>query len=132
MNIFRWLPDWVPPTLWACLIFTLSHMSSPPTPSHVAVNDKIAHAFVYAILAGLVFRALYQSTNYGRAASIAFIVSAVYGITDEFHQYFVPYRDPSIYDWYADLVGAGIMCILAWFVTRSIHRMQPETVPSPS
>jgi VanZ family protein len=34
-------------------------------------------------------------------------IAAVYGIVDEIHQYFVPGRDCSPWDWVADALGAA-------------------------
>lgn len=70
---------------------------------------KAAHVTEYAILAVLWIRALViaRGTPPGRAMLAAFIVSALYAITDEAHQHFVPERDGSPYDVLLDWVGAG-------------------------
>ncbi|MCA9424620.1 MAG: VanZ family protein, partial [Candidatus Omnitrophica bacterium] len=43
---------------------------------------------------------------------IAIALSALYGISDEFHQSFVPERTSDIFDWFADLVGASLLFAL--------------------
>jgi VanZ family protein len=51
-----------------------------------------------------------------RALGYFFLIAAiasVYGITDEFHQSFVPGRDANIWDWLADTIGACIGAGLA-------------------
>jgi VanZ family protein len=44
------------------------------------------------------------------------MASAVYGVSDEFHQRFVPGRNASIEDWVADVAGAavGVAAAFAW------------------
>jgi len=98
-------------------IFYLSSMPEPPLPP--AVNDKEAHSSGYALLALLVARA--AAGGLGRrvtrtVALVAIAVAIAYGISDEFHQSFVPGRDSDIHDVYADAVGAviGTMACGAW------------------
>ncbi len=64
-----------------------------------APYDKAAHFFSYALLGFLLSRAL----NNPR---LGFLMGALYGITDEIHQSFVPMRDASFWDWVADALGA--------------------------
>ena len=97
-------------------------MSAPPSPGGVVINDKVVHALVYSVLAWLIFRAFYRITRPGPAALASFGLSAAYGVTDEIHQHFVPGRIPSIHDWFADLTGAGLVCLLAWLVGSAMQK----------
>jgi len=63
--------------------------------------DKLAHLVEYALLGFLLGRGT------GRAA-LAFAVAALYGATDELHQAFVPGREASLFDWFADALGAAL------------------------
>jgi VanZ family protein len=71
---------------------------------------KAAHMTEYAVLALLWYRALRggASKGAGRAAALAFVISALYAASDEFHQSFVPNRTPSAYDVLVDASGAAI------------------------
>jgi VanZ family protein len=54
----------------------------------------------------------------------AMITASFYGITDEFHQSFIPGRCMSITDWAADTVGAVIgssIMLLIFSVKENIH-----------
>ena len=100
---------WLPPLVYAALIFHFSSESDPLPFVRVTVWDKALHTIEYAGLAVLVARALFAeglSAVVGISVSIA--VVALYAATDEWHQLYVPSRDASVFDWTADLVGAAV------------------------
>lgn len=82
---------------------------------------KLAHVTEYAILAGLCWRAL-QGGRQGwnrRSALGAFVISAAYAVTDEWHQTFIPNRQGTVTDVLIDMVGAGLaLAGIRWFVRR--------------
>jgi len=53
----------------------------------------------------------------GQALVLAIVTASVFGITDEVHQFFVPFRESSWQDWLADTIGATIG-VVSW---RTIH-----------
>ena len=80
---------------------------------------KVGHLSEYAILAILFWRALRHGTGWQTKMSMSFIaawfVCAVFAVTDEFHQSFVPSRTSSPIDVMIDIWGALIglvMCLL--------------------
>jgi VanZ family protein len=95
--------------LYALAIFIESSISQVPSlPS--GFTDKDGHGLLYAGLAVLVLRAASGARWEGvtlRAAAAAVAFAAVYGITDEFHQWFVPGRTADVNDWVADCSGAA-------------------------
>jgi VanZ family protein len=111
---------WVPAVLYAGLIFYLSSQSHPEEqlPSFLLkdVSDKVLHAVEYAVLGGLCYRALRWGAS-GQVAShallLAIVMASLYGVTDEAHQFFVPFRESSWQDWLADTIGATIGA-LSW------------------
>lgn len=88
------------------------------------VTRKLAHTTEYAILAILLFNALYQHTvNLKKIAITSFVVSALYAITDEAHQLFVTGRGASIKDCLIDSFGAflGILfCLIIVYTIRKV------------
>jgi len=91
------------------LIFYLSHQSSLAAPMLFAHQDKLFHAGAYAVLAVLSLNYVKCLTrSFKLALCVAFIFSALYGISDEWHQSFIIGRDASVLDWLADCVGALI------------------------
>ena len=106
---------WVPAILWFAFIFALSAQPSLPSPSHI--SDKEAHAFTYGVLAVLCLMGL-TGWRWRRIAGAtllgAFVITVLYGVSDEFHQTFVPGRSPDVADVMADAVGAALALSAAW------------------
>ncbi len=116
---------WVPVALYAGTIFYLSSQSHPEEqlPSFLIedVSDKALHAVEYGILALLCYRAFRWASGPAvarQAVVLAIVTASVYGITDEAHQLFVPFRESSWQDWLADTIGATIGAI-SWRFLRS-------------
>jgi VanZ family protein len=106
---------WVPVALYAGVIFFLSAQSHPEEqlPSFLLkdVSDKVLHAVEYGILALLCYRAFRWAAGPAvarQAVVLAIVTASVYGLTDEAHQFFVPFRESSWLDWLADTIGAAI------------------------
>jgi VanZ family protein len=88
------------------------------TATPLDVTDHTGHFIGYALLGALVLRAVAGGRRRGvtpRTAAIAWGLSAAYGMSDEWHQGFVPGRSPALDDWIADALGAAVsvLCILA-------------------
>ena len=106
---------WGPALPWFVVIFVLSAQPSLPSPSHV--SDKQAHAFTYGVLAVLCLMGL-TGWRWRRVAGAhllaAFVMAVLYGVSDEFHQAFVPGRTPDVADVVADAGGAALALSAAW------------------
>jgi VanZ family protein len=112
------------PLAWAALIFLLSHQPRLPIDVQPFPHfDKAAHAGAYAILAALAARALRVAGRGRRPALLAAVAAAsLYGAADEWHQSFVPGRDPDPRDWAADTAGAILGAAAAVGLPRSKSR----------
>jgi VanZ family protein len=104
-------------------LFWLSSRSGPPQPPFLfAGADKIIHAAFYGGLSTVVAFGLRHSKRNHRpltlfAAPILF--AALYGLSDEIHQYFVPLRSADFYDVLADTIGAILaQCTLFIFIWK--------------
>ena len=87
---------------------------------------KTGHLGEYAILAMLAARAL-QTSSYELLRRhwfmVSLILSALYSLSDEFHQSFVPTRGASIYDCLIDSIGGLIgLLIVSWWHQRTKRR----------
>lgn len=114
--LLRLLYLWGPVAAWMAVIFALSSSSSLPELSAPG-TDAAAHAFEYAVLAAAILRALTGadlSRITGGRVLQAVALSFAYGLTDEFHQAFVPGRTPELPDLAADAAGAAAGAALAW------------------
>ncbi len=116
---------WVPVALYAGTIFYLSSQSHPEEqlPSFLIedVSDKVLHAVEYAGLGGLCYRAFRWAAGPAvarQAVVLAVVTASAYGVTDEAHQLFVPFRESNWQDWLADTTGAAIGAI-SWRFIRS-------------
>ena len=97
----RALSIWLPVVVWAAVIFALSSIPSLSTGLGTwdTLLRKAAHMTEYAILGGLLLRAL------GRELP-ALLAGVAYAVTDEIHQHFVEGRHASALD--VALDGAGV------------------------
>ncbi|HVM68784.1 MAG TPA: VanZ family protein [Gaiellaceae bacterium] len=100
---------WLPVVAWAALIFGLSSIPSLGTGLGLwdLVLRKLAHVTEYAILGGLLLRALRDRMW------LAFALGVAYAVTDEVHQTFVPGRRGAATDVLIDAVGVALG-IAAW------------------
>lgn len=126
---------WGPVCGYAGLIFYLSSQPHPEThvPFVTHISDKVLHAVEYAVLGALCYRAIRGSGNESwkqQAIPAAVLLASLYGVSDEVHQAFVPFRESSWLDWLADTVGATLG-------VTAMHRMSnlkpadsiPEALP---
>jgi VanZ family protein len=72
----------------------------------VNVPDKLAHFIAYGLLATLVLRTDFFWNKGVKGMFLAVGIASAYGITDEWHQYYVPGRFSDSLDWLADTLGA--------------------------
>ena len=93
---------------WAGVIFYLSSQSSIDTPSLFPGQDKLFHMMAFGVLGFLFMGSMKTTTSGYRTGQVWLVVVLVvlYGLLDEFHQYFVPGRTVEIYDALADTAGA--------------------------
>lgn len=123
----RWLFAWGLVCGYAGLIFYLSSLPHPEDslPSFVrSFSDKVLHVGEYAVLGGLCYLAIRWGTNgvlRAWAVPLAILLASLYGISDEVHQSYVPFRDSSWLDWVADTIGASIGAVI-------VHRV-PSLLP---
>ncbi len=109
-----------PAILIAISIFIFSSIPYPPDIKLSVTNeDLIKHAIAYGIFGFFIAQALFFEHGFVRLKRnyiiFAIILGILYGISDEFHQSFVPGRSSEISDVVADSVGIIIGTILFHF-----------------
>lgn len=118
VGVSKFLKLWLPPVLWAAVIFIFS--SFPTTKTFEVywqdfIAKKTAHLIEYAIFAALNYRALKESGVKRKNAGLySILVAVVYGATDEIHQSFTPGRGPTVRDVFFDTIGAITAIYTIW------------------
>ncbi|MEK7167553.1 MAG: VanZ family protein [Patescibacteria group bacterium] len=117
-NSLRIFFHWTLVILWAGMIFLSSSVSSfavffGPSAGAAKSSDWISgtvHVVIYSILCFLLiiaFRSL--KTPFGKSLLFSFLLSLLYGVSDELHQYFVPGREMHLSDWLLDALGSYLI-----------------------
>lgn len=108
--------------LWMTTIFILSAQSSLPTPSLFEGQDKLEHFLAYGLLGILLSRSLRpMKVETWQRIMLITVSTTLYGISDEYHQSFVPGRDVSALDVLADGVGGFFAAqVLFWWDRRMV------------
>jgi VanZ family protein len=109
----RFLSLWLPVLVWAAFIFYLSGIPYLRITEawYDIILRKMAHMFVFGVLARLLARAFTSSTfwSWKRVFTWSLVLAFLYACSDEYHQSFVPGRGGSALDVVLfDTTGAGL------------------------
>ena len=120
------LSVWGPTAVWAAVLFLLSAVPLTGEVSWFPVNDKVIHVGLYGVLGITLARArVHSGVTWPHVAFV--MLGALYGITDEWHQAFVPGRSVSLLDWIADVTGVllGYTVFLIMISNRAAEDSHP-------
>jgi len=118
----------LPALLIAGGIWFLSSQSTLPQPKGIFGWDKLQHLAAFAVLAaavGLWVTPAFWKRRSVLALLLVALVSSAYGAIDELHQYFVPGRFSSFWDWLADTLGAFFGAAAVLLLMRRLHLETP-------
>ncbi len=111
---------WVPALIWMSIIFYWS--GQPVLPIDSLPNSSLAHYLSHVGAYGILAILLTLGTGLSRRGLwLAFLLAALYGISDEFHQSFTPGREAKARDAVIDAVSAGAALLL---ISRA--RLRPQ------
>lgn len=102
------------------MLFYLSSLHSINIDLGFSAQDKLFHMLAYGVLGIFILGSMQLSVsgyNFNQVALATFIAT-LYGITDEWHQAYVPGRSSDPLDVVADCLGA----LLATILTRALIR----------
>jgi VanZ family protein len=130
---------WLPMLLWMAWIFYLSAQPRLPRLNRRAgigdnLFDYVAHAFTFGVLAVLVWRVWRARPTplpvaWAEQAWLGTgVLTALYALSDELHQHFVPGRTAALADWLTDMAGAALALMLLWAWRRWQARGWAATV----
>lgn len=116
-QVARIIKLWLPVIVCMGIIFSASSIPGRKIPPLFPFQGSIFHLVVYAMLAYFFSRALKNTYTNILPAKIIFcaiVFGVIYGITDEWHQAFVPARSVSGLDLFID----GISSFVGTMVNR--------------
>ena len=100
---------WLPLVIYCLAIFIQSSFPGPKKLPSFTFADKILHFGAYGLLGILFFRA-YETLPLKANKTLLILLSigsaTLYGVSDEIHQYFVPFREADIMDVIANTLGS--------------------------
>jgi VanZ family protein len=100
---------WLPLIIYCLAIYIQSSYPGPKKMPSFTFFDKILHFGAYGLLGILFFRA-YETLPLKANKTLLILLSigsaTLYGVSDEIHQYFVPFRRASIMDMAANTIGS--------------------------
>lgn len=125
----KWFIRWLPPLLWMAVIFYLSSRTGEALGGWLdSVRRWIpmmegfnwGHFAAYFILAWTYLWALRPKRLSLGIKLVVVLMCVLYGITDEYHQSFVPGRTPDLMDLRNDAIGAALAMLLLYipFIRR--------------
>jgi len=107
---------WVSPAcIWGLTILILTSIPSPRIPTFgIKIEDKFYHLIIYFVFGLLIMR---ERVRYRRSRRIAgsiqtLLFGLLFGIADEFHQYFIPGRSCDPWDATADFLGIAMAVVV--------------------
>jgi len=119
----RFVFYWLPLILYCLFIYIQSANPSPDQIPSIPYIDKVLHGAAYGIM-GILFYRAYQTLrikdNIHMLMLLSVVSASLYGISDEIHQSFVPFRDAEVADVIADILGAvgGVFLYQLLIVSR--------------
>jgi VanZ family protein len=90
--------------LWALVLFLLSAESQLPPGGWDLLGDKAAHGVAYAVFGATLAWGRIRSGGIP-SRPLLLVLGILWALSDEWHQSFVPGREPSAWDLVADGVG---------------------------
>lgn len=97
----------LPLLLASISIFIASHQEGVPFNTSIFIfQDKVYHFIAYFIY-GITIQIYLNSFNLKtkKYVLLTILIGSLFGASDEFHQYFIPYRTLEFFDWVADTFG---------------------------
>ena len=126
----RWGLAWILVGLWALFIFFMSANTGEDLAhgtgivatirqyldglqqawfgTEIDMVSPVAHFLEYTVFGLLLAYALGLRMGLAQSMVLAIVIASCYGVTDEFHQYFVPGRTTDVMDGLVDTIGAAL------------------------
>ncbi len=120
--------DFAALAVYCGFIYFLSAQPSLPMPVTFEFQDKVHHMTAYFIMAVLAWRSFrHFSSKVNKLEISTVLFCSLYGLSDEWHQSFVPGRTSEAMDWVANTFGAALAVYL---LSRFLVRQTLFSLPS--
>jgi len=119
---------WGPAIVWLVVLFMLSHQTGDDVATWWSVPDTVAHLGLYIVLGAAL--AWGRRIRGGPSWPTLGLFGVAWAASDEWHQSFVPGRDPSAGDLLADVIGlllGGACAALVFRILPSPRSGGPAT-----
>ncbi len=118
MQLIKRLKYFLPALAVALGIFLASHQSNIKLPDiGISLEDKVLHMLAYLVFGVTLMVAVrrnFPDFKIIKVIIIVFACGALYALSDEFHQYFIPGRTADVFDWLADCAGIGVSILVSF------------------
>ena len=111
----KFLKFWFPVFLYSGIIFYASSLPNLKPPFEIVNLDKVVHILGYLLFGLLLTRAFCrqwpwmdgagEAWSWAKTWQVVALCSLIYGLSDEYHQSFVPGRESDVIDLVADTIG---------------------------
>ncbi len=108
--------SWIITVFGAIAIFYMSSLTFEGATYTTNINSILYHFFAFFFFASFLYISSLKGKKKYSILILALIISLLYAISDELHQFFVPGRDSSIKDIFID--SLGIMLASMIYVIR--------------
>lgn len=126
----------LPAVVWMAVIFGLSHQRGSELDSMLPFFQRWfpamqsfdwGHFILYFVLGATLYWALLPFSCTWKGKALVVLLCLLYGVTDEFHQSFVPGRSPDVRDLRNDTIGAALAMLALAVPTleRAVKRCFP-------
>lgn len=114
---------WLPTLAWMGVIFYFSNQPKDVLISlfPFEVNFDLGHLVMYFILALLCFYSLNKTSRNKYLYTWVLLIVFTYGISDEFHQSFIPGRTSDVFDLIMDTTGSFLALIIIAIKSKISH-----------
>ena len=113
---------WFPVLLYCIVIFIQSEYAHSFEVRKLPHIDKLFHFLGYALLGVLFIRGFNNSrfrNDYKCILIASILLTGLFGISDEFHQQYTPYRNADIWDALVDMAGGTLgVCLYGILSTK--------------